>query len=85
MIKADKNEENRDEGKVEKDPKHLEKIREEYTKGTKFDETFELLEEIKSGSAGRVFKAKIKKIPTNRFSACKFLIEKKKRKTRKQQ
>ena len=77
MIRADKNEENKDEGKVEKDPKYLEKIREEYTKGTKFDETFELLEEIKSGSVGRVFKAKIKKIQFNRFSACKFLLEKK--------
>ena len=78
MIKSDKNEENKTAKNIEKDDaKDLEKVREEYTKGTKFDETFELLKEIKSGSVGRVFKAKIKKIPINRFSACKFLIEKK--------
>ena len=57
----------------------------EKIKGTKFDELFELMDEIKSGSVGRVCKAKFKKLKTDRFAACKFLISEKSRGTREEE
>ena len=47
-------------------------------KNTKFDEYFELLDIISSGSHGKVYKSKFRKINTNKFAACKFIIPKNK-------
>lgn len=49
----------------------------EQIKGHKIDEEFEILEYIKSGGSGEVYKGKFKKIKTSKFTALKFVLSKK--------
>ena len=61
---------------------YIEKMK-ELIKDTTYAEKFELIESIKEGSAGTVYKTKLKDSKINKFFASKFLITEKKREKRK--
>ena len=60
----------------------IEKMK-ELIKDTPYAEKFELIESIKEGSAGTVYKSKLKDSKINKFFASKFLITEKNREKRK--